>query len=316
MQERPFYVGGTRITKVLNLTLNDFTLEQLLPGVEPESLLSRSDKLDSRTYDPKSGKITLSVHTWVVHHEGRTLLIDTGAGNGKSRKELKALDHLNEPYLERLRRIGVEPEHVDYILLTHIHADHVGWNTVEEQDRWRPTFPNATVLCSDREWRYSAALTNGDTEAIKSIRAEAGMSEPERLPTPGVFSDSMAPIEAAGQLKRIVVDGEEVLRGVRFLPTPGHSIDHAAISISSQGHDAIFGGDVVHHPFELKTPEFVSMFCEFPEAAKASRRRLASHAAASDALYFSSHFPLSSAGHVTRDEGGYEWTFAEPDSRM
>jgi glyoxylase-like metal-dependent hydrolase (beta-lactamase superfamily II) len=99
----------------------------------------------------------------------------------------------------------------------------------------------------------------------------------------------------------------------RFLSTPGHSIDHAAISITSQGHEAVFGGDVVHHPFELSDPELVSMFCEFPEAARTSRRKLADHIAESGALYFSSHFPASSAGRITKTDRGYKWTFAEPD---
>lgn len=315
MQEHPFHVGDTRITKILDLHLNDFTAEQLLPGINPEALTTEPGVFDSRTYDPRSGKVALSVHTWVVHHEGRIFLIDTGAGNGKRRPQLKVLDQLNGAYLGRLEQIGVRPAQVDYILLTHIHADHVGWNTVQKEERWTPTFPNATVICSDREWRYSAALVKDDQEAASRIRAEAGMNEAKRLPTPGVFSDSMAPVEAAGKLQRILIDDDEVLKGVRFLSTPGHSIDHAAISITSQGHEAVFGGDVVHHPFELSDPELVSMFCEFPEAAITSRRKLADHVAESGALYFSSHFPASSAGRITKADRGYKWTFAEPDRK-
>ncbi len=314
MQERPFHVGDTRITKVLDLLLNDFTAEQLLPGFNPDKLANIPGSIDTRTYDPSAGKVFLSVHTWVVQHEGKVLLIDTGAGNSKERPELPVLHHLNGQYLQRLQKIGIQREQVDYVLLTHIHADHVGWNTSKEGDHWRPTFPNATVVCSDREWRYSEVLANGDKQGASAIREEAGLTEAQRLPTPGVFSDSMAPIEADGRLRRIVVDGEEVLTGVRFLPTPGHSIDHAAISITSQGREAIFGGDVVHHPFELNDPELVSMFCEFPEAARRSRRQLANRVAESGALYFSSHFPVSSAGRITKAEDTFKWTFAEPDA--
>ena len=200
MQERSFHVGDTLITKVLDLHLNDFTVDQLLPGCNPEILTNNSVASDSRIYDPESRKVPLSVHTWVVHHERKIILIDTGAGNSKDRPQLKVLDHLNGPYLDRLREIGVQPEQVDYILLTHIHADHVGWNTVKKGDRWTPTFPKATVICSDREWRYSAALANGDEEAASEVRNEAGLGESQRLPTPGVFSDSMAPIEAYGKI--------------------------------------------------------------------------------------------------------------------
>ncbi len=141
MQERPFHVGDTLITKVLDLHLNDFTVDQLLPGCDPDLLANKAGGFDLRTYDPESRKVSLSVHTWVVRHEGKILLIDTGAGNSKDRPQLKVLDHLNGPYLDRLRETGVQPEQVDYILLTHIHADHVGWNTVPKGDRWTPTFP-------------------------------------------------------------------------------------------------------------------------------------------------------------------------------
>ena len=315
MQERSFHVGDTAITKVLDLPLNDFTVDQLLPGCKPEMLSNTSGLDDSRIYDQQSRKVPLSVHTWVVRHEGKIILIDTGAGNGKDRPQLKVLDHLNGPYLDRLRATGLQPEQVDYILLTHIHADHVGWNTIRQEDRWTPTFPKATVICSDREWRYSAALANGDEQAVSEVRKEAGLGESQRLPTPGVFSDSMAPVEASGKLQRIVVNGEEVLKGIRFIPTPGHSIDHAAISITSQGHEAVFGGDVVHHPFELADPQLVSMFCEFPDAARRSRRELADRIARSEALYFSSHFPVSSAGRITKNEDTFRWTFAEPDTQ-
>ena len=315
MQQRPFHIGNTRITKVLDLYLNDFTVGQLFPEFNPEILANTPGMFDSRIYNAANGKVTLSVHTWVVHHEGMVILIDTGAGNSKERPQLPVLHHLNEPYLERLEAVGVQREHVNYVLLTHIHADHVGWNTTRDGDRWKPTFPNATVICSDREWQYSAALAQGNEEAASTIRSDAGLNEPKRLPTPGVFADSMAPVEAEGKLQRIAVNGTEVLKGIRFLPTPGHSIDHAAISITSGGHEAIFGGDVVHHPFELNEPDLVSMFCEFPEAARRSRRQLATRVSESGALYFSSHFPVSSAGRITTSDNSFKWTFVEPDTR-
>ena len=95
------------------------------------------------------------------------------------------------------------------------------------------------------------------------------------------------------------------------MPSPGHSIDHATIIISSGGEEAIFGGDVVHHPLEMSRPELVSVFCEFPDAARASRRALLNYASESRALFFSSHFAASSVGRVTRRATGYEWQFLE-----
>ncbi len=311
MSYREFGIGRTSVVKVHELDLNDFTATQLLPNLNPGVLTQHPEWVDPRTYDPETGRVFLSVHTWVVWHEGKVILIDTGAGNATDRPTMKVLDHLHQPYLERLEAVGVEPEDVDYILLTHIHADHVGWNTRWNGGRWVPAFPNATVICSDLEWRYGAALAAGDEAATVVVKEEAGLGQPLRPPVPGVFSDSMAPLEAVGHLKRIKVDGSEVLEGVRFLSTPGHSIDHAAISITSQGSQAVFGGDVVHHPFELYDTGLVSMFCEFPEAARLSRRWLMQHIVETDALYFSSHFPAASVGKITQVNDRLMWNFRD-----
>jgi glyoxylase-like metal-dependent hydrolase (beta-lactamase superfamily II) len=247
-----FCVGSMSVIKVHELDLNGFAANQLLSGFDPRVLAEHPDWIDPRTYDLQTGRVFMSVHTWVVQFEGKVILIDTGAGNDKDRPTLKVLDHLHNPYLERLAAIGVGPEAVDYILLTHIHSDHVGWNTRRDGDRWVPTFPNATVICSDLEWRYGVALTVADGQSIAKVRTEAGLGLPVRIPAPGVFVDSMMPLEAAGRVRRVRVDGGEVLKGIRFLSTPGHSIDHASISITLQGTEAIFGGDVMHHTFELK----------------------------------------------------------------
>jgi len=310
MQAMGFSIGRTHVEKVHELALDGFAATQLLPALDPHVLNQHPEWMSPGTYDSE-GHALLSIHTWVVRHEGQIILIDTGAGNDKPRPNLKVLDRLQTPYLERLAAAGVRPEEVNYVLLTHLHADHVGWNTCLDECKWEPTFPNAIVVCSGLEWRYGAALAAGDEAAIQAIRQEAGLGEPIRIPVPGVFEDSMAPLEAAGRVRLIDVGGEEVLPGVRFVSTPGHSIDHAAIEICSDGELGVFGGDVLHHPLEIYDPELVSMFCEFPDAARRSRRKLLEQMAESQALYFSSHFTLTSAGHVNRMNSGYGWTFAE-----
>ena len=302
-----YSVGSTRIVKVRELDLNDFTATRLLPGFDPATLEAHPDWVTATTYDKATGRVFLSVHTWVLRHQGKMILIDTGVGNDKTRPTMKMLEHLHEPYLERLAAVGVQPEQVDYILLTHIHADHVGWNTRDESGTWIPTFPNAKIICSELEWQYGAALTAQDDEAVTAARAEADLGEPTRIPVQGVFADSMMPVEA--KLELISVDGHEVLPGIRFWSIPGHSIDHAAIAVSSEGETAIFGGDVMHHPLEIHDPSLTSMFCEFPDAAVRSRRWLLDKAADTNALYFSGHFPVSSVGHIRREGDRYTWAF-------
>ena len=306
-----FFVGRARVDKVHELDLNGFAASQLLPDLDPSTLARHPAWIPPGTLDDE-GHALLSVHTWLVRHEGQTILIDTGAGNDKPRAGLAVLDHLQTPYLRRLAAAGVRPDEVDYVLLTHIHADHVGWNTSRQDGRWTPTFPNATIVCSDLEWRYGEALAAKDADGARALRQEAGLGEPVRTPVDGVFQDSMLPLQLAGRVRRVPVRGDEVLFGIRFLPAPGHSIDHAAIELRSDGEMAVFGGDVMHHPIEVRDPTLVSMFCEFPDAARRSRRNLLKRMAARRALYFSSHFPSSSAGHVERDGDGYRWTFADP----
>lgn len=318
---REFVVGRARIVKVPELDLNGFPFTRLLPGLDPDTVRRHPAWAPPGTYDPATGHALMSVHTWVVRHAGRVLLVDTGAGNGKARPTMPVLDHLRQPYLERLAAVGVRPADVDYVLLTHVHADHVGWNTTRadgaEADApgvWTPTFPNATVVCSALEWRYAAALAAGDAAGAQSALDQAGLGAPVRTPVPGVFDDSMRPLEAAGRLRLVAVDGREalsdILPGVRFLPAAGHSIDHAAIELTSGGETALFGGDVLHHPLEVYAPALVSMFCEFPDASRRARLALLERAAATRALYCSSHFPLSSAGRVQRRGAGYAWSFA------
>nr|WP_260181515.1 MBL fold metallo-hydrolase [Sphingomonas sp. BK580] len=166
---------------------------------------------------------------------------------------------------------GVAPEEVDAVLLTHIHSDHVGRNTRLVEVDWVPTFPNARIVVSSLEYFYGLALVAGEGRGIQAARDRAGLGEPVRVPASGTFEDSILPLDAA-KVRRIVVDRSEVMPGIRFLSTSGHSIDHASIELTSDGEVAIFAGDVFHHPLEVYEPDLVTTFCEFPAAARRARR--------------------------------------------
>ena len=205
-----FTVGRTRVRKVHELDLDGIAATELLPGLDPDLPKQHPGWFPHGTYD-EAGHALLSLHSWLVEHDGAVILIDTGAGADKARPELKVLDHLHPPYLERLAQAGVQPEQVDYVLLTHIHADHVGWNTRLASGVWIPTFPNATVICSGLEWSYSAALASADEAAVARLRERAGVGAPVRVPTPGVFDDSLLPLKDTGRLRLVEVGGQEVL---------------------------------------------------------------------------------------------------------
>jgi len=175
-----FSVGSSQVEKLHELNLNDFAATSLLPALDPQVPDRHPEWVPPGTYDAE-GHALLSVHTWLVRHKGQVILVDTGAGNGKKRPGLTVLDQLDTPYLARLAAAGIRPADVNYILLTHIHADHVGWNTSKTDEGWVPTFPNATVICSALEWRYGAALAANDETTIRTIRKETGIGARRQL---------------------------------------------------------------------------------------------------------------------------------------
>jgi len=304
-----YRIGNVEVVRIDELTLNAFPLGVLYPGADPEALERNRDRLGPGSFNTDAGVFTQSVHSWLVRTPRHTILIDTATGNDKPRPTAPPLDRLNEPYLERLAAAGVRPEEVDYVLLSHLHADHVGWNTRLADGRWIPTFPRARYVMSGIEQAYNQSLTDG-IEPQGDGRPGPHLGPRIGTPIEGVYDDSVRPVIEAGMAEFIKVDGGEVLDGISFLPSPGHSVDHASIRIVSQGEEALFAGDVMHHPLQVYEPQLNSCFCEFPEAAARSRLWALNYAAERNALLLSTHFAESSAGYVSRAGDRFDWRFA------
>ena len=307
-------VGDATVIKIPELALDAAEPGVLYPDqVDVPAAVEETRRLWPGSMDPQTGLLRQSIHVWLVRTPARVILVDTGAGNDKDRPNVPSLNHLNEPFLDRLKAAGVRPEEVDLVLLTHLHIDHVGWNTRKVDGRWVPTFPNARYVFSGRERAYLAALSAADGSDA-AIRAEVKLGPMPHPPLPGiyegVYEDSVLPVIDAGLAKEIVVDGTEVVEGLSFLPSPGHSIDHACIRFSSRGEQALFWGDVMHHPLQFVRPDWNSVFCEFPEAARKSRQWAMNHAAETNALVFTTHFAESSVGRVSRVGDRLTWHFA------
>ncbi len=300
-----YQIGSATVTRIDELTLHAFTQDTLYPGSDPEALERHRARFGPGSLDARTGILIQSIHTWLVRTPRHTILVDTATGNDKHRPNVSIFHHLQEPFLDRLAEAGVQPADVDHVLLTHLHADHVGWNTRLDEERWLPTFPNARYVFSRREQAYNEALSNGT--AIPPF--DAALGPMVRTPLPGVYDDSVRPVVEAGLAELIEVDGSEVLDGVSFLRTPGHSIDHASIRLVSEGQEALFAGDVMHHPLQVYEPGLTSCFCEFPEASLASRLWALEQAAERGATVFTTHFAETSAGRVTRTGGRFDWQF-------
>lgn len=284
-----FHVGEVAISRIPETSLS-FAPEFILPDWKADDAAPYMSRMAPGLFDESGRQMLLSTHSWLVRSRQHTILIDTGIGNDKQRP-LPAFNRLNTPFLARLAETGVSAEQVDYVVLTHLHTDHVGWNTRLDDGRWVPTFPNARYLFSRIEYDTLAAMSG--TAAC-----------------PPYFADSVEPIVAAGRAVLTESGPIELVDGLVMHPTPGHSIDHASISLTSRGETALFAGDVLHHPIQVYLPHLNSVFCRSPDQALTSRRWALGFAADNDALFFSSHFAPSSAGRVARDGGGYSWTFA------
>ena len=289
---KSYSVGSAAVTRVKELDLAGIAMGTYFPDWEPSAIVDHPNWVAPETMDA-TGALR-SVHTWVVRDGHRTILIDTSAGNDKDRPNSLIFDHLKTPFLDRLRDAGVEPKDVDYVLMTHLHIDHVGWNTRLEGGRWVPTFPNAQYIFSRAEHEYFTDLKNL-TERNKTSFM--------------VLKDSVDPVIEAGLAHMIDVDGSEPIAGFTFFSTPGHTPAHASIVFRSGGEVALFAGDVLHHPLQVYRPDWNSLYDLSKEGAIKSRKWALQFAVDNKATLFSSHFPATSAGRVDWDGTRFQWRF-------
>jgi glyoxylase-like metal-dependent hydrolase (beta-lactamase superfamily II) len=281
-------VGAATITRI-DETAFALAPDVLFPDWDAARERALEDYFSTASLDLTNRRVPLRTHLWVVEMDGLTVVVDTGIGNGKARPFSALFDRLDNPVLERFEAAGFRREQVDYVLLTHLHVDHVGWNTHWQDDRWTPVFPNATYVFSQRERDFFAT--------------EGGA--PRRM----VFEDSVLPVIEAAQARVVPDSGEEIGEGIRFLPTPGHSIGHMAIEIESQGQSALFSGDVMHSPVQVFRPQWNSTFCLDQPQARESRQWLLDRAVKTAAVVFPAHFPETSAGTVHEGPQGFEWRY-------
>ena len=266
------------------------TPEQFFPGWAGEAWRENRDWLVPDHLGAADGIVQVAFQTWALHSEGRTILVDTGIGNDKPRPAVGAWDHLSLGYLENLAKAGIRPEDVDLVVNTHLHVDHVGWNTRLVAGQWVPTFPNATYLMPALDFEHF--------DPTKNPNIAGGVNE-------NVFEDSIEPVRAAGQVR--LWEGEYVVDGnLRLLAAPGHTPGASVLILNSGGDRALFAGDLVHTPLQVTHTEHSSCFCEDPAAALTTRRDLLGWAADNTALVLPAHFSGHSALEVARDGGGFQ----------
>jgi len=229
----------------------------------------------------EEGRLKMSVHALLIETPTRRIIVDTCIGNDKPR-QMPAWSHMQTRFLEDLEAAGFGRETIDTVLCTHLHVDHVGWNTMLVDGEWRPTFPNARYLIGRREfeyWRDEADAVAGD---------------------PAIFADSVKPVWDAGLVDLVETD-HVVCDEVSLVPTLGHTPGHVSVRIASGDGEALITGDFLHHPCQLAHPEWASAADYDPDASTHTRQRMFSDLASAPTLVIGTHFATPTAGHVRRD---------------
>ncbi len=275
-------IGDVRITQVVELTTASLG-PHLLPQATPAAMQTipwMAPFIDER------GRIVLSMHALVVESLGQTIVVDTCIGNDKSRTYPK-WNNMQGDFLQRFGAAGFSLEQVDTVLCTHMHVDHVGWNTRWQDGAWQPTFPRAEYLFAEDEWQY--------------WRQQSQEYGP-------VIEDSVQPIFDAGQA--VVVSQQHRLNDEIFLqPTPGHTPGHVSVYIQSKGESAIITGDMLHHPCQIVHPDWSTTADTDQSMAAATRTEFLRQYSDQPVLVIGTHFAAPTAGHIVKDGLAYRLSY-------
>ena len=283
MTAQRWKVGELTITSVVEEQTDHLPPQLLFPDARAADF-ARHGWLVPDFADP-DGKISMRVQAFVIETRTRRVLVDPCVGNFKKR----TLPYWNErqfPFMERLEEAGFDPLGINTVVHTHLHADHVGWDTRLVSGEWVPTFARARHLYTARELEY--CRKDGDPGVA------------------GVYADSIAPILDAG-LAEIVEEDAVLGDGLRLEPSTGHTPGHVSLWVESAGEVALISGDFLHHPVQCAEPSLAEIGDQNPDEARATRRRLLARASESGALFLGTHFATRPAGRI--EAFGDAWRF-------
>lgn len=274
-------IGDVTITRIIELQLPG--LKFILPDATVENL-AKIPWLAPHFVDD-AGDALASVHMLVVESQGQTIVVDTCIGNHKSLPQ-KFWSNMQTPFMQNFRKAGFEADAIDTVLCTHLHVDHVGWNTTLMGDTWMPTFRKARYLWGRIEWEH---WNNANAPEMESV-----------------LNQSVRPIADAGLSTLVEVD-HRLNDEVWLEPTPGHTPGHVSVRIRSKGAEAVITGDLLHHPCQMARPDWrCRADTDSVQAERTRRDFLAAHAD-TPTLVIGSHFATPTAGKIVRD--GDVWRF-------
>jgi glyoxylase-like metal-dependent hydrolase (beta-lactamase superfamily II) len=273
-------LGEATVSRVIEIDRSSFPTTMMLPDSTAEAIARHRDWL-TPFWDDRVGDLGSRIGTYIVRTPRSTVLIDTGVGNDKSREGRPAWHLRRSTFLDDLAAEGVTPAQVDVVLCTHLHVDHVGWNTRLVDGRWVPTFPRAKYVMAGEEWEF---WRHEQDECI---------------------ADSVVPVVEAGQAVLVNHD-YAVDPWLTFEPSPGHTPGHVSVRLKTRGGEAVFSGDVMHRTVQVAEPQWSSQFCHDPAKASATRRAFVERHADTGILVLAAHFPRP--GFIVREGSGFRFT--------
>ena len=289
---RKLTIGDVTITSIIERDGPWRAPGQMFPDAPADQIEATLKELEPETYDVASGKMVITYQTYVVRTPRHTILVDTCTGEDKGYPA--PMDFPKQPWLDGLKAEGLSFDDIDYVMCTHLHIDHSGWNTVLRDGRWVPTFPRAKYVFHKREYAaWEASTKAGET------RPGGGGS---------VFTMNCEPVVAAGQA--LLVDDDFSLDDcITIEPTPGHTPCHCCVHINSRGQHAVITGDLMHHALQIHRPSWSTMFCWDPIEAADSRTRFLANVADTDTKILPIHFPNPSVGRVESNGDRFRWRY-------
>jgi glyoxylase-like metal-dependent hydrolase (beta-lactamase superfamily II) len=277
-------LGGLRVCAVVERS-GPTRPTWLLPDATPAAVERHRGWLAPHFLDEK-GRFLQSIHAFVVEAPGLTMLVDTCVGNDKDRGGRAPFHMMQTRFVEDLAGAGFPPESIDLVLCTHLHVDHVGWNTRLAAGRWVPTFPRARYLFARREWEHWSAESEENTRRV--------------------MADSVEPVLDAG-LEQLVEMDHRLTDAIWLEPTPGHTPGHVSVRLRGRDAEAVITGDLMHCPVQVAEPGWGSHFDSDVEQARKTRRDFCERYADTGIAVLGTHFHHPTAGQIVRRGDG--WRF-------
>ncbi|HMB73552.1 MAG TPA: MBL fold metallo-hydrolase [Gammaproteobacteria bacterium] len=280
---RTWSIGDVEITRIVEVNNWEDDITMLLPDATPETVLAYPWLQPH--YATASGKMIISFQCFVMRTPQHQIMLDTCIGADRQR-EFDVFTNLRTDFLDDLGHAGFDPKKIDTVLCTHLHFDHVGWNTRLVDGRWVPTFPNARYLFGRSEYEHWKMLT--DTNGYHDLNH---------------MHDAVQPVVDAGLVDLIEID-HAICPEITLRPTPGHTPGHVSIAIESRGERAIVTGDLMHNPIQLERPDDTVRFDMDQARARRTRMQFVDDMANTDVFVIGSHFSDPTGGWVVRDAAG------------